>query len=231
MTSNLSKRNGLLPMLGMLILVAAGCEASVPETLNTVSAPSNEPATIQTQQATPPSGLKGKVKFKDGDGITRFSVKPMDDGAKIVDAEEKELARLNVKSTKMKIKDPNDNVLGYVVGSQGRYKIKNPDQSKDLWKLQRQDDGDWKLEDGNDSLMYKIKKRDYGFEIESASEKSLFKVKLKDGKTSLRNSSDATVYYTKDSVLTGSVACLGFEAIKSREIRVALMTMICIVEK
>lgn len=230
MTSSFLKRNAFIPLLGMMVLVAVGCEASVPATQQTVIAPINEPATAQTQQATR-GALKGKVKFKDGDGKTRFSIKPMDDGAKIVDAEEKELARLNVKSTKMKIKDPNDKVLGYVVGSQGRYKIKNADQSEDLWKLQRQDDGDWKLEDGNDELIYKIKKRDYGFEIESASEKSLFKVKLKDGKTSLRNSSDATVYYTKDSIPTGSVACLGFEAIKSREIRAALMTMLCIGEK
>ncbi|MEM7558930.1 MAG: hypothetical protein AAF394_07390, partial [Planctomycetota bacterium] len=66
MTSSFLKRNALMPLLGMMVLVAVGCEAPVPVTQQTVIAPINEPATAQAQQATR-GGLKGKVKFKDGD--------------------------------------------------------------------------------------------------------------------------------------------------------------------
>ena len=46
----------------------------------------------------------GKIKFKIGDGQTAFSWKPQADGAKLVDADEKEISRYNRDETKLKIK-------------------------------------------------------------------------------------------------------------------------------
>ncbi|MDP6557780.1 MAG: hypothetical protein QGG71_24145, partial [Pirellulaceae bacterium] len=103
-------------------------------------------------------GLTGKIKFKAGQGDTEFSVKPQDDGAKLVDSDEQEIARFNLSDSKLKVKDADDTVLGYVIASPGKYKIKNSAQDVELWQLQRQDDGDWKLEDGQEKLIYKIKK-------------------------------------------------------------------------
>jgi len=96
----------------------------------------------------------------------------------------------------------------------------------ELFKLQRQDDGDWKLENGQDKLIYKVKRRDYGFEIEDEAENSLYKIKVKDEKTSLRNAVDETVYYTKDPVSALGFACLGFDVIEDLRIRVALLVSV-----
>ena len=94
--------------------------------------------------------------------------------------------------------------------------------------MQRQDDGDWKLKDGQENLIYKIKARDYGFEIEDAGEASLFKAKLKDGKTSLRDPTENTVFSTHDSLPAIAVACLGCEAIEKLEFRSTLLAFLTI---
>ena len=172
------------------------------------------------------AGLKAKIKFKHDDGKTAFSVKPEDDGAKLVDADEKEIARFKVSGAKLKIKDAQNVVLGYVIYSDGKYKVENADQSQELWKLQPQGDGDWKFEDGEGRLIYKLMKREYGYEIEDGNENSLSKIKLKDGKTSLRDSSDKTVVSTKDQVSTLAFACLGREVTDSPAIKAAFMTMV-----
>ncbi len=178
--------------------------------------------------SSPGGPLSGKIKFKTGDGDTAFSLKPEEDGAKLVNADERELARFNLNGSKLKIKGPDDNVLGYVIASDGKLKIKDSEQEKELWRLQQQSDGDWKLEDGREQLIYKIKVREYGFEIEDATEHSVFKVKLKEGKTSIRNASDQTLYYTKDQVPTLATTCLGFESIKNLPLQAGLMTMLII---
>ena len=73
-------------------------------------------------------GLSHKIKFKTANGETAFSVKPEDDGAKLVGSDEQELARFNLSDQKMKVKDPDDVVLGYVTFSAGKFKIKNANQ-------------------------------------------------------------------------------------------------------
>lgn len=171
-------------------------------------------------------GLEDKIKFKTENGETAFSIKPENDGAKLVDSAEHELARFNLKGSKLKIKDPKDQVLGYIIAVADGYKIENADQNATLWKLQKQEDGDWKFEDSQGTLIYKVKRRDYGFEIESPLEASLYKVKFREGKTSLRDSSDRTVYYTKDRVRPMAVSCLGFESIDRLPLKTGLLTML-----
>jgi hypothetical protein len=87
--------------------------------------------------------------------------------------------------------------------------------------MQRQDDGDYKLEDGANKQIYTIKVRDYGFEIETPQKQSLYKVKVKEGKISLRNASEQTVFSTKSKFLPIAVACFGFDVL-SREQQAAL---------
>lgn len=199
---------------------APAAEASIPE--------SSEPLTAEAPEMPPVAvkGISSKLKFKGADGEVSFSVKPESDGAKLVDADEKEIARFTVDQNKLKIKDAADVVLGYVVVVDGHFKIKNAEQTEELFKLQMQSDGDWKLEDGGGKLIYKIKKRDYGFEIEDDNDNSLSKAKLKSGKTSLRNTAEETVLYTKDKINTLAFACMGLEAVKSQPLQAGLMTMV-----
>lgn len=172
-----------------------------------------------------------KIKFKADGGETAFSLKRADDGAKLVDGSEAELARYSLKENKLKIKAPDDSVTGYVIALDGYLKIENGDQTVELFKLQRQDDGDWKLERGDGTFLSRVKKRDYGFEIENEADESLGKIKLKDGKTSIRDAGDKTLLYTKDPVATMAVACLALDEIESQELRAGLMAMMILNEK
>jgi hypothetical protein len=153
------------------------------------------------------SGLKftskkeGKVKFKETGGSTYFTLKFYDDGLKMLDKKENEIARITKKEDKYKIKDANDQVLGYVTGKKTKFKIKNSSQESTLFIFQRQQDGDWKLEaeDSGEQLLCKIGKRDYGWKIESGSETELGKVKHENGRISIQGSNGNTLFYSNDS--------------------------------
>ena len=203
---------------------SAGSQSVTTRIVNTPPASDKKAAVGSSAQTT--ALLRAKLKFKDASGQTAFSIKPQSNGAKLVDGQERELGRFSLKGSKLKIKDANDTVLGYVNASAGKYKVKSADGKTDLWDLQRQSGGGWKLQDAQDQMVYRIKKRDYGFEIEDVANNSLFKVKLKSGKTSLRDSSEQTVYSTRDQVSAIAVTCLGLTAIDSLPLKAALLTML-----
>ncbi len=167
-----------------------------------------------------------RVQIKDAAGKDVWEFKGKDDGAKVVDAQEHELFRINLSDHKLKIKKPDDTVVGYVSAKPGEFKVIDATGKKELFEVQRQADGDWKLKNGRDELVVRIKKRDYGFELESQDEKSLFKSKLKDGKASLRDARDQTVYYSKDTASTLAVSCLGMKAISDDGMRLGLVAAV-----
>ncbi|MEP3478519.1 MAG: hypothetical protein ABJZ55_04670 [Fuerstiella sp.] len=199
---------------------AAVAETSIPQTSSTSKPHAAEEPAVAVR------GISSKIKFKGADGEVSFSVKPEGDGAKLVDSTEQEIARFTVDGNKLKVKDAADVVLGFVVVVDGHFKIKNAKQTVELFKLQSQADGDWKLENGGGDLIYKIKKRDYGFEIEDGNDNSVSKAKRKSGKTSLRNSAEETVLYTKDDISTLAFACMGLDSVKSQPLQAGLMTMV-----
>lgn len=158
------------------------------------------------------------IKFKQDGGKEAFSLKPEANGVKLVDGNDKELARLTVDSKqKVKIKNADDRVLGYVVTNNNGWKIEDAEQTKELYILRRQADGDYKLENGADQEIYRIKMREYGFEIESSTKQSLYKVKVKDGKISLRDKSEQTILYTKSQLTPTAIACFGFDVLTSEQ--------------
>jgi len=169
------------------------------------------------------SATLSKVKFKDGNSKTVYSIKFRADGAKLVDDEERELARYNYSKGKVKIKDADDNVLGYIVGDAKKLKVEDASQEITFFKMQSQDDGDWKLEDRQDKLVYRIKKRDYGYELETPDKKRFRKVKSDQGKISLRDPNEKTIYSTKDDIKPLAVACLGCEMVQDIRIRFGML--------
>lgn len=163
-----------------------------------------------------------KIKLKVDGGETAFSLKAKDDGGKLVDASEAELARFNLSPGKLKVKAPDDEVIAFIVIADRQFKLEDASQTTTRWKLQRQADGDWKLEDGEQQLLYKIKHRNYGFEVESATEESVCKVKRKGDKTSLRDASEQTVLYTKDAIHPLALACFGLDQLEDNRLRAGL---------
>jgi len=198
-------------MLSLLTisLIVLGC-SSEPNVSPQATArlPAGETATNQDVQATP-----DKIKFKQADEAEKYALKLRDDGAKLVDGTDRELARLTLDSNKIKIKDPADQVLGYVVSHDSYWKLENADQTQELYVLRRQADGDLKLEDGNDAPIYRIKVRDYGYEIETPAKQSLYKVKVSNGKISLRDASEETVLSTRSPLLPAAMTPFGFDVL------------------
>ncbi len=167
--------------------------------------------------------LFDRVQIKNEVGGDALEFKGKSDGAKVVDLNERELFRINLKGNKLKIKRPDESVVAYVVVKPGEFKVLDATEKIELFELQKQPDGDWSLKDGKDKSLLRIKRRDYGFEIQTPDEKSLYKSKLKDGKVSLRDANDKTVYYSKDSTSTLAVSCLGFQPISELGMKAGLV--------
>jgi hypothetical protein len=209
---------------GLTLLVLAACSSAPPPEApaestarpaaeTTATAPAPEPSTPTANAPEKQESLE-QLKFKREDGSEAFSIKFKADGAKLVDADDQEIARFTVDDTgKVKIKDPSDQVLGFIVPEAGYWKVEDASQTQELFVLRHQDDGDYKLEDGQDTQIYRIKQRDYGFEVETPDKTSLYKVKLKGDKLSLRNANDATVISTKAPMVPAAMACFGLEAL------------------
>ena len=170
--------------------------------------------------------LFDRVQIKNEVGGDALEFKGKSDGAKVVDLNERELFRINLKGSKLKIKHPDESVVAYIVVKPGEFKVLDPTEKHELFELQKQADGDWKLKDGSDKSLLRIKHRDYGFEIETQDGKSLFKSKLKDGKVSLRDANDKTVYSTKDASSTLAVSCLGFQPISELGVKAGLVAAV-----
>ena len=200
----------------MVLLLLTSCTRGDAPSVPTASTPSS--TQTSPSPATAPTTRTEQIEFKQEGGDEIFTLKLRPDGAKLVDASEVEIARLTVDANqKIKIKDANDQTLGYIVSRDGYWKVENADQTQELYILRRQDDGDYKLEDGADQQIYRIKVRDYGYEIETPTKESLYKVKLRDGKISLRNAQDETVLYTRAAIAPIAVACFGFDVLSPEQ--------------
>ncbi|MDA0267847.1 MAG: hypothetical protein O3A14_13025 [Cyanobacteria bacterium] len=208
-----------LSLICAAMLTLTACTSAPPEQAapspSTEQAKAAAPAAETDTAATPDTQASAeKLKFKRDDGSEAFSIKFRADGAKLVDGDDQEIARFTLdESGKVKIKDPSDAVLGYVITQEGYWKVENAEQTQELFILRAQDDGDYKLEDGSDAQIYRIKQRDYGYEVETPDKTSLYKVKLKDGKLSLRDANEVTVMSTQSPLVPIAMACFGFDVL------------------
>lgn len=168
------------------------------------------------------ASASGKLKFKDADDRERFSLKPKEDGAKLVDGEDQELARYKWKGTALKVSGPDDAVLGHVVGSAGgALAVRDSEQRQILFTLARQGGG-WRLNDTKGALLYAVSSDDEGARIQDASGADVARVKVREGKVSVRDASGRTLLATKSLVNAEAAACLAFERLEL-PLRVALL--------
>lgn len=183
---------------------------------------SNQGVAQNTPVATNVAAQQEKIKFKTEGGTDLFSLKQETDGAKLVDGKNQELARIKTDTAgKIKIKNAAEKVLGYVVIEKANWKLKDANQSKDLYIFRRQNDGDYKLEDAAKKEIYRVKARNDGFEIETPDKNSIYQIKVKNGKISLRRGAAKTVFSTKSQLSPIAFTCFGFDVL-TREQQAAL---------
>ncbi|UKO97049.1 hypothetical protein [Nostoc sp. UHCC 0870] len=162
-----------------------------------------------------------KIKFKTEGGSDLFSLKQLPDGAKLVDKNEQEIARIKTdEAGRIKIKNIQDKVFGYVVTSPGYWTIENPDK-KAIYILKRNSSSNYQLEDVGKNQIHQITTNKTGLEITTPDKKLVYQVRIKDGKTSLRNTSGSTVFSTKSNISPIAFTCFGLDAL-TREQQAAL---------
>ncbi|WP_008309706.1 hypothetical protein [Leptolyngbya sp. PCC 6406] len=184
-------------------------QAETGQSTDQASNQASDQATVTTAQSS-----TDQLKFKHDDGSEAFALKFQDNGAKLVDSSDQEIARLTVNDGgKVKIKDPSDTELGYVVSYDGYWKVKNADQTQDLFVLKAREGDGYRMDDGQGNRLYRIKQRDYGYEIQTAEEVSLYKIKLKDGKLSLRDVNDDTVISIRSAMSPAAMTAFGLDAL------------------
>ncbi|MCP3102605.1 hypothetical protein LZ198_27395 [Myxococcus sp. K15C18031901] len=202
-----------LPWLALLLWV--GCSKPSGSEVPTTRASAAEAEQDDTASA-------GKLKFKDADDRERFSLKPKDDGAKLVDGDNRELARLKWKGVSLKVSDPQDVPLAHVVGSAGgALTVRDGAQQQVLYTLARQGTG-WRLNDSRGALLYTVSPDEDGARVQEASGVEVARVKVREGKVSLKDAGGRTLLATKSDVRADAVACLAFEKL-DLPLRVALL--------
>ncbi|MHA7627356.1 hypothetical protein [Corallococcus sp. M7] len=208
----------VLFLVDLGVLGASACQqGSAPAPApHTQAIPANAAAS-----AAEPKEAGAKLKFKDGDDRERFSLKPKDDGAKLVDGEDKEVARYKWKGGELKVSGPDDTVLAYVTGGPDAYQVKDAARSAVRYTLTREGSG-WVLTDAQDMLLYTVVPDGGGASVKGASGAEAIHVKVRDGKLSLRDPSGKTVLATKQPVSPEAAACLGFDSL-DLPLRMALL--------
>ncbi|BAY25050.1 hypothetical protein NIES2100_48500 [Calothrix sp. NIES-2100] len=194
-----------------LFLITTMISCSSGKSGNEVSNPSNSQT---TPVATNVAATQGKIQFKTEGGTELFALKQEADGAKLVDGKNQELARIKAdKSGKIKIKNAAEKVLGYVVNENGEWKLKDANQSQDLYIFRTQNNGGYTLEDAAKKEVYRIQATKDGFEIATPDNKSVYQVKVKEGKISLRKTPTKTIFSTKSQLSPIAFTCFGFDVL------------------
>lgn len=211
-------------LLTAVLLALCGCPA---QDESPPPPPQGAPPAAGEGEAPVSAPTSGKIELKDGSGSEVLAIKWKEDGAKLTDGAGKELVRLKLDGAKLKLKAPDDHALGWISGDQRKLKVKDA-EGKELFILRRQDDGDWKLEDPADKLLWKIKRRQDGWKLEDASGAERFQVVAREGKVSLRKvegGQETAVYSTHDKLAPLAIACLALEPL-TQEQRLALLVRV-----
>ncbi|ALF52130.1 hypothetical protein ACX27_03530 [Nostoc piscinale CENA21] len=213
-------KNRVLKIATLVFLITAilGCSNTNNRTVKQPNQVNSPPVAENTTNV---ATRTDKIKIKTETGTDLFELKQQEDGAKLVDGKEQEIARIkSEKSGKVKFKNPADKTLGYVVTEKGSWKLESS-QNQGLYSLKKQNNGDYSLEDAGKKLVYRIKSNDKGIEILNPNKQLVYQVRIKEGKTALRNPAGKTVFYTKSSISPIAFTCFGFDVL-NREQQAAL---------
>ncbi|CAM3409148.1 hypothetical protein G4177_00545 [Corallococcus sp. ZKHCc1 1396] len=207
----------VLFLVGLGVLASSACSQGGAPGANEGARPTQARSAAEAE----PKEAGAKLKFKDGDDRERFSLKPKDDGAKLVDGEDRELARYKWKGGDLKVSGPDDTVLAYVTGGPDVFQVKDGAKGAVRYTLAREGAG-WKLTDAQGAVLNTVASEGGGASVRGASGAEELRVKVRDGKLSLRDPAGNTVLATKTPVSPEAAACLGFGSL-DLPVRMALL--------
>ena len=203
--------------VGAIALMLASCGASdlsipAPETPPDAAPPAQAEAndTAQDQSwldstGAEPQDLKETTAFYLGNGSPIFSYEQTDQQVQVLDDAGQVAATLIIESNqKLRIEDPNQQVIGYVMTRPDGWRLRQPDQTEELFVLTQRDDGNFRMRTGAGERIYRINARDYGYEVQSPEEVPLFRVR----DTALHNAQavdEPRVLYTEADFSTAAL--------------------------
>ncbi len=186
-------------------------------------------AIVGCSQLGSPSGAGGlrvrqKIEFDDSRGNEFLKLEPDEKEIELQTASGKKIASIKLRDGTIRLKNGGGQKVASIVLVPGEYvglRVSKPDQGDLLFKYGKEPDGDFKLENERGITLYKLKKRAYGYKIEDGNEKILYRVRARDSKTSMRDASGKTVLSTRNPIPAAAAACLTFAKVPV-EIRAGL---------
>ena len=203
---------------------------------NSISTAENEPLandyiTTISNKIVIKNNLKEKVKFQKGNDSRAFSLRPQDNGIKLEGAKGQPLSTLTVDAKgKITIATSAGSILGHVSGNSNYWQLKDGEETKVLYFLRKQADGNYQLESTQDRPIYSINSRNDGFEIKTTKGESIYQVKVEDDRTILLDRDNNIILKTQSSLSPIAVACYGFSVL-NRHQQTALAYAVSLMEK
>lgn len=221
---------GVLVTLGMIV----GCQkteappASPTKTTGPATAPveqaaSRPGAVVKDQSIKAPVQVE-RIEFQDGQGESFAVLERGGKGSRLLDGQGKELARYSPSSKgRVAVRDPGDTVLGWIVVREDRLQVRAADGATVRFRFQRRENGNWKLEDGDDNLICRINRRSDGWEVKDPEGARVARVRKSENTTTLSDAKGKSLVSTTADIDGLVVACLEMGGVESLGLRGGVM--------
>jgi hypothetical protein len=159
--------------------------------------------------------LRDEIVFEAVDGQVVMRIAPKRGAVLVEDGLGAELLRLVLEADRIVILNPRRGRVGAVLppSSDGAgYRVLVG--SEVVFELKREPDGDFKMTDADQAVVYRVKLRDYGFKVVDREGEVRSRVRVRPTKTSLRDGSGRTYMMTRDALSAASAAVLSLEDLR-----------------
>lgn len=158
------------------------------------------------------NNLTKSFTFQREDGTTNFYIRPRSNGVKLERGQGGTIVNLLIDFRKeLSIETPAGLILGHILSHDNYWKIEDGEETKILYLLRQETDGNYILESGDNRELYRIKQQDYGLEILTPQQESIYKVTSENNKNILQNASGKIILMTDADYPLLAMACYGFE--------------------
>ncbi len=160
-------------------------------------------------------GMYDDIEFDGPEGTDFLELTPRYDGVDLVDGYGDPFGRYALEGGTLRVRDGTGNELGSVQPTEGGagLELRGHRDGALLFLLDREPDGDLRLEDGAGKTLGKLKRRDDGYRVVDAEGRNRGRVRARTGKISLRDAAGNTRLSTRDPVPPEAVACFAFDEI------------------
>jgi hypothetical protein len=157
--------------------------------------------------------LDHEIELDGPDGKKVWKLEPDQEKVELEDAYAQDLYKFRYRHGAITFEDSTGRQVEILPspGSTSDLHLRDRDTEKLLYSLQREPDGDYRLEDGDETVVYRLKQRDYGFKIVDPRDREL-KVRSRPGKISIRERG-RTKLSTRDPISPLAASCFCFEAL------------------